>query len=98
MRNQLKDLGRLRFELEKDEIAATNQPADNFPVIAQYTWEIKPGFTTTVYWRTFKALDGTWGIIPQGTPPIGFEDISKQYIFNTWLETVLFIKQHLPTN
>lgn len=95
MRNQLKGLGRLKFELEKDE-AALEQPGDLFPAVAVYSWVLPEGLPTQVIWRTFKALDGTYGILPQGTPPCGFENIDNEYIFQTWIEAVAFIRRCLP--
>lgn len=95
MKNQLRDLGRLKFELEKDQEAAPVQPSDNYPLIATFTWECSPGLITCAGWRTFQADDGTFGIVPQGTVPQEFENITN-YVFGTWIEAVAFIKMQLP--
>lgn len=96
MRNQLKDLGRLKFELEKDELAAKTQPGDGYPLIATYTWEPKPGMPACAGWRTFQAADGTYGIIPEGAVPPEYQELTKQYVFGSWIEAVQFIKFRLP--
>lgn len=96
MRNQLKDLGRLRFELEKDETAAIAQPSEGYPLVATFTWECAPNLTTCAGWRTFQAADGTYGIIPQGTVPPEYERITNEYVFGTWIEAVQFVKTQLP--
>jgi hypothetical protein len=96
MRNQLKDLGRLKFELEKDDTAAQQQPGDAFPAIATYHWQTPEGLAVSVVWRTFQSSDGSYGVIPQGTPPIGYDNVTNEYVFQTWIEAVSFIKRCLP--
>lgn len=96
MINQLKDLGRLRFELEKDESAAPMQPSEGYPLIATFSWNVAPGLNTCAGWRTFQATDGSYGIIPQGTVPPQYANITVEYEFGTWIEAVNFIKSHLP--